>query len=91
MSQIKHTEVLFIGGPADGRRLLVPDDIGSWKVAADIELHAVPYMRHEPIRIVMYKREYLYYDSKKRYSVFIDISHKKNVIEALIDGYKPSN
>lgn len=83
--------VLFIGGPADGRWLLVPDHMVRWRATIPTEMETLPAESQEyptPIQVVEYVREPLGYGSLKRYSVFVATTCTKNVIELLIDGYK---
>jgi hypothetical protein len=89
----KSTQVLFMGGPMDGKRLMVPDDEQHFRSPITQEL--VPVYKPVSTWIIdkrfEYKREILCHGGEhppKYYSVFIPKDSVKNVIELLIEGYK---
>lgn len=90
MSERTESQILFIGGSADGRRLLVPDDMSYYRVIVSTELSFV-IDKHDvcenAFRYDVYKREPLCYGEYARYSVFVLANSNRNVIELLINGY----
>lgn len=88
MADQVETKVLFIGGSADGKWLLVLDNMVYWKVAIPIKFKRIRDSASNSVSYDEYQRTYLYHGPTKKYSVFVATTCTKNVIELLIDGYK---
>lgn len=72
-------ELLFIGGPADGKRIEVDDAMNRVRIP-DAETGLT----------FEYRREWLS-DAKKEFEIMFNSAEVRGVIEALLAGYKSPN